>query len=297
MTIHTLPFIPKSFGTHDGTFHADDVTACALLCICDLVDKDKIFRTRDPECLQRCEYVCDVGGFYLPEKKRFDHHQIDYKGSLSSAGMILEYLKNAKFLPQKETDFLNNSLVRGIDAHDNGKDPQLQGYCFFSHVISNFAPIEYDAKPEEQDSAFSSAVEFTIQHLTRLLNRFRYTQACKNDVQKAMATFRDCLIFERPIPWIDSFFELGGERHPAKFVVMPTGDHWKLRGIPPSGDERMKVRHPLPESWAGLMDVALQKITGIPGALFCHKGRFISVWKTREDALEALRLVFGSTRR
>jgi len=92
-----------------------------------------------------------------------------------------------------------------------------------------------------------------------------------------------------------SFFELGGKDHPALFVMMPAGGHWKLKGIPPSLDERMKVRLPLPVSWAGLLDAQLKKVSGIPGAIFCHKGRFISVWETKEDALKALDYVLNQS--
>jgi uncharacterized UPF0160 family protein len=53
----------------------------------------------------------------------------------------------------------------------------------------------------------------------------------------------------------------------------------------------MKVRRPLPLAWAGLLDTELKVVTGISGAIFCHKGRFISVWETREDALKALELI------
>jgi len=84
--------IAKSVGIHDGSFHADEVTACALLLLFDLIHKDKIFRTREEDILAKCEYVCDVGGIYDPKKKRFDHHQSDYVGELSSAGMVLQYL-------------------------------------------------------------------------------------------------------------------------------------------------------------------------------------------------------------
>jgi uncharacterized UPF0160 family protein len=47
----------------------------------------------------------------------------------------------------------------------------------------------------------------------------------------------------------------------------------------------------LPKEWAGLLEDDLKKVTGIHGAIFCHKGRFISVWETKEDALQALTLV------
>lgn len=285
--------IPRSVGTHDGTFHADEVTACALLEFFDLIDHDKIKRTRSMDELRLCEYVCDVGGIYDPSQKRFDHHQAEYKGPLSSAGMILEHLRMTGVLKQKEFDFINNSLVRGVDAHDNGKDPQIPGFCTFSQVVSNFTPIQYDAPPEMQDAAFLEAESFAVGHIRRLWLRYQYNHSCREIVSEAMAEFRDCLIFEKAIPWMDAFFELDGERHPARFVIMPSGKCWKLRGIPPTSDDKMKVRQALPEEWAGLLDEELQRATGIPGALFCHKGRFISVWKTKEDALRALEKVLN----
>lgn len=281
----------RSFGTHDGTFHADEVTACALLLLTNLIDIDKIIRTRDKALLDRCEYVCDVGGSYDPRQKRFDHHQSDYTGPLSSAGMILEYLRCTKRITQQEAEFLNNSLVRGIDAHDNGRDPQIPGYCLFSHVISNFNPIPYDATAEELYNAFITAVSFTQTQLRQSLDRFRYNQSSRGEVQKVMNANRDCLVFDHQVPWMDAFFELGGERHPATFVIMPVIGGWKLRGIPPTNDDRMRVRVPLPAAWAGLMDDALAAASGIPEAIFCHKGRFISMWKTKEAALAALKQV------
>ena len=72
---------------------------------------------------------------------------------------------------------------------------------------------------------------------------------------------------------------------------MPSGEHWKLRGIPPNLQEKMKVRLPLPQEWAGLSEEDLKRVSGIPGAIFCHKGRFISVWETKGDALQALHYV------
>ena len=280
--------VARSFGTHDGTFHADEVTACALLRFFNLIDSDKIIRTRDQDKLKTCEYVCDVGGIYDPEKKRFDHHQVEYKGPLSSAGMVLEYLKSQGIISPSDYDFLNNSLIRGVDAHDNGKDMQLPGLCTFSHIISNFTPIHYDAEQTMQDKAFFDAQEFALGHIRRLWERFKYNQSCREIVARAMADFRDCLIFEEPVPWMDTFFDQDGAHHPARFVIMPSGKYWKLRGIPPNAEEKMKVRIALPEEWAGHLDADLKRISGIKGALFCHKGRFISVWETKEDALLAL---------
>jgi uncharacterized UPF0160 family protein len=289
-----MTVIPHSFGTHDGTFHADEVTACALLIVFNLVDRTAIYRTRRPEILENCEFVCDVGGVYNPQTKHFDHHQSTYTGDMSSAGMVLRYLKDIALLDNEEYDFINRSLIIGVDAHDNGKASQLKGYCTFSNIVSNFTPIPYDASPEMQTQAFMEAVDFAVGHLKRLRERYHYVRSCREIVSERMQACKECLIFDEGLPWLESFFELGGEKHPALFVIMPSGPHWKLRGVPPSFEERMSVRMPLPAAWAGLLDEDLQRVSGIPGAVFCHKERFISVWKTREDALEALKHVLHS---
>ncbi len=288
--------IERSFGTHDGTFHADEVTACALLLLFGLIDEDKIFRTRDPKIWKQCEFICDIGGVYDPQQHRFDHHQADYQGPLSSAGMILLYLKEIRIVAEDEYRYLNQVLMLGVDAHDNGKAPQLAGFSSFSNVVSNFTPIEYDIQPEQQNKAFMEAVHFVMGHLKRLLDRHQYVYSCRQAVKERMQGGKNFLMFEKGMPWLESFFDLGGESHPALFVIMPSGKHWKLRGIPPTYEERMKVRLPLPLEWAGLLEDDLRRMTGIGGAIFCHKERFISVWETREDALAALEIIMNAKR-
>lgn len=282
---------PRSIGTHGGGFHADEVTACALLLAFDLADRNKIIRTRDLAVIDHCEFVCDVGGIYQPGSKRFDHHQVGYQGELASAGMVLLYLKEEGVIDGKLYDFMNWSFIWGVDAHDNGRVTIEPGVCTFSQVISNFVPPDYEVEDEEMTKAFFQAVDFAHGHVKRLLERYHYVEQCREMVAQAMKAGSNVLFFEKAMPWMDVFFDMGGERHPAQFVIMPSGSHWKLRGIPPNAKDRMKVRVPLPESWAGLMGEELKKATGIPGAVFCHKGRFISVWETKDDALKALNLI------
>ena len=288
--------IPRSFGTHDGTFHADEVTACALLLLHDLIDKDKIIRTRDHDLLDTCEFVCDVGGKYLPEQKLFDHHQSDYRGMMSSAGMILLFLKDQNYISHKEYDLLNNNLVMGVDAHDNGKDFKISGVCTYSHIISSFTPIQHECTHQEQDEAFFKALDFAKNFLSRMKERYHYIQSCKKIVSEKMKQYDLCLMFENSIPWLESFFELDGISHNAKFIIMPAGGHWKLRGIPPSFEDRMNVRIPLPKEWAGLLEDDLKKASNIKGAVFCHKGRFTSVWETKKDAIAALKYTLNKAK-
>lgn len=280
----------RSFGTHDGSFHADEVTACALLLVHNLIDEDKIFRTRDPNILNTCEYVCDVGGIYNPKDKLFDHHQADYKGNLSSAGMILKYLQENEFLKLEDAEMLKQTVVLGVDAHDNGQELHAPGVFTYSHIISNFMPIAYEVEDNELHLAFKEALFFAVNQLKRLIQRFSYIKSFKEQVEKKMKEGKDSLIFEKAIPWMDPFFSAGGENHSALFVVMPSKGHWKLRAIPPNSHEKMKVRKPLPQAWAGLSSDDLKKASGVSGAIFCHKGRFFSLWETEEDALRALKI-------
>lgn len=286
----------RSFGTHDGSFHADELSACALLLVFDLIDRDKIVRTRDPKLLESCEFVCDVGGVYDPNTKRFDHHQLDYTGPLASAGMIWKYLLDQGIIDLGLYEYVNHAIIIGIDAHDNGKVMQKPGVATFSHVIAGFAPVSQSASRQMQDAAFFEALEFAKSHFQRMIARYHYIEGCKEKVKAAMEKGEKALIFDEAMPWQENFFDLGGENHPALFVVMPSGEHWKLRGIPPNAEDRMGVRAPLPQQWAGLRDEELREVSKIKGAIFCHKGRFISVWETKEDALKALHAVLEGGR-
>jgi len=289
-----LGIVPRSFGVHDGSFHADDVTACALLLYFDLIDKDKIIRTRSYAKLDTCEFVCDVGGIYDPSKKRFDHHQATYEGVLSSAGMICQYLNEEKVIPDTLFEYLKERFIHGVDEVDNGIRFPPYGHADFSAVVANFIPISYEATDEEMDEAFFNAVEFALGFIEKQVKKYQYLEQCKETVSEVMGMMGECLIFDKKLPWLEPFFALGGDNHPAKFVIMPSGNHWKLRGVPPTYEKRMEVRNPLPEKWAGKLREELVKESNIDGAIFCHKGRFISVWKTKEDALRALKIALKS---
>ena len=84
--------MPLLCGTHSGSFHADDVLALALIRAFEDPDA-QVIRSRDQDALDRCDVVFDVGGVFDPAGGRFDHHQNDYEGPLSSAGMVLAWLE------------------------------------------------------------------------------------------------------------------------------------------------------------------------------------------------------------
>ena len=59
-------------------------------------------------------------------------------------------------------------------------------------------------------------------------------------------------------------------------------------GVPGLFDEatgRTLLLPNLPAAWAGLTNGELEAVCGVPGASFCHNGRFIAAARTREAAL------------
>ena len=84
----------KTIGTHDGTFHCDEVImtsslyatgqirimslqvlACYMLKKLPEFSDARIVRTRNESVLETCDVVVDVGGVYDSSKHRYDHHQ------------------------------------------------------------------------------------------------------------------------------------------------------------------------------------------------------------------------------
>lgn len=276
-------------GTHSGTFHADDVLAFAL--VRRFVDADaQVVRTRDREVLDTCDIVVDVGGEFQPDALRFDHHQGSYRGPRSSAGMIVDWLESTGRVTSQLAQHLRDRAVEYVDAVDTGREaPRVDVPCFARIVEAIGDGAE---TPEAQLQAFRHASDIGVALLDGLKRGHDRVVEAQEAVVKAMAEAeaagRGVIFLDRYYPWKPIYFEHGGETHPTAFVMFPSEDAtWKVVSIPPTlGQFEQKVS--LPESWAGKMGPELEAASGVEGAVFCHKNRFIAVFRTREGALEAL---------
>jgi len=97
--------------THNGIFHADEVTAVALL---KLFTDDEISVTRlkhDTKYFSSFDMVIHISRKF-DGKKCFDHHQ--YKGGKSSAGLIWKYLGREDEYPTI------SKLIKMVDDNDVG---------------------------------------------------------------------------------------------------------------------------------------------------------------------------------
>ncbi len=276
-------------GTHSGGFHADDVLALALLR--EFHDPDtRIVRSRDPDQLGECDLVFDVGGRFDPASGRFDHHQQSYAGALSSAGMVLDWLEQQQKIVPELAARLRAELVDYVDAVDNGKRTPDPGVPCFTSIVGAF--VEDVGDGASVDERYLEAVRFAQRYVRGIRAGLERALAARETVVRAMATARasGTRVIELPdyMPWKATYFENGGIDHPTDFVLFPAEGRWRIVAIPPEpGSFATKV--PLPESWAGLENDALDAAVGVRGARFCHKNRFLAVFDTRDAALEALR--------
>lgn len=276
--------------THDGPFHADDVTAYAL--IRGFVDPDaRVVRTRDPAVIAQADLVIDVGGAFDPAAGRFDHHQASYTGPRSSAGLVLDWLADSGRIDPELADILRKGIVDYLDAVDTGRTAPNPNVPCLPRIVE--ALTHGTDGPAALDDAFRQASAFVGAYLAGVTADLREVRVAADRVREAMAAAvaRGSLVIELPeyLPWKVPYFASGGETHPTAFVLHPGSDgNWRIVAIPPKlGDFGQK--RPLPEAWAGLTDDALAAVTGVPGSVFCHKNRFIAVFRTRDGAEQALR--------
>lgn len=282
--------MPLSAVTHSGPFHADDVLAWGLLQV--FVDADAtLVRTRDAAVMADADVVFDVGGVYDPATGRFDHHQQSYEGPLSSAGMVLDWLESTGKMVPALAQRLRSRLVDYVDDVDNGRrEPDPAVPCFASMVEAYNRGL--DGTLPGFDTAFFRAGEVARGLVAGIAAGYEEEAAAEAVVKAAMADAEarqsNVIYLHEYVRWKPAYYRLGGETHPTEFVVAPGPDgSWRAFAIPPRlGSFAQKV--PLPEAWAGLVDEELEAVTGVAGARFCHKNRFIMVFNTKAGLFEAL---------
>jgi len=133
--------------THKGIFHADEVTAIALLKVFTDEETEVSRVDHDSTDFSSFDMVIDIGKKF-DGVKLFDHHQ--YKGGKSSAGLIWDYIGLQEDYPKI------SKLIKIVDDNDTG--------------VAKAEPFEYssllkcynhrDIHSQAQEKQFEKAVKF-----------------------------------------------------------------------------------------------------------------------------------------
>ncbi|MBP9748500.1 MAG: MYG1 family protein [Candidatus Pacebacteria bacterium] len=290
--------------THNGSFHADDIFAAATLSL--VLEKQgkkfEIIRTRDEDVIQKGDYVFDVGGIYDADKNRFDHHQNGGAGKrengieYASIGLVWQKFGIELCDSQKATDIIDKRLIAPIDAGDNGMDLVESKFDVFPYIIQNvFGSMRptWREKNLKEDEVFITCVEIAKNILRREI--VQANDAILGD--EAIFSIYEKTEDKRIIVLDDTYpFEyiLHNYAEPL-YVVYPRSDKktWGAKSIRENWNS-FKNRKNFPEAWAGLKNEDLAKVSGVPDAVFCHRGLFMAVANSREGAIKLAQIALES---
>ncbi|MES2023737.1 MAG: MYG1 family protein [Patescibacteria group bacterium] len=291
----------KKLVTHNGSFHADDIFACATLSI--LLEKKgeslEIIRTRDEEIIKSGDYVFDIGNVYDAEKNKFDHHQIGGAGKrdngieYASFGLVWKKFGEEICESKDVADFIDKKLAQPVDAGDNGMDliksiSEAKPY-FLQTLFKSFLPSWKNANEETLLLGFLESVNIAKGLLSREIALAQDASEAGRKVLECYEQSKDkrIIILDQKYPWEENISKYS---EPI-FVIFPrlNGVLWGVEGVPASSTS-FERRKKFPEIWAGLRDEELQKVTGVADAVFCHRGLFMCVAKTKEGATKLAEL-------
>ena len=169
----------SKIGTHNRLFHADEVTAIAMVKVF-TGSNPTIIRTRDKDVLdgvlQEGGILIDVSGEYDPEKGIFDHHHSkDGVNGKASAGIIADALDITE-----ERYPLLTSLIRDVDAQDLGirRNPDFH----YSNIIASHNVLADDYV--DNDDAFEKALRFAVDYITALKKQDELNFFYKKEVEE-----------------------------------------------------------------------------------------------------------------
>jgi uncharacterized UPF0160 family protein len=289
--------------THNGSFHADDIFACATLCL--MLEKKgeefEIIRTRDPEIIKTGDYVFDIGYIYDEKANRFDHHQTGGAGGrdeidYSSFGLVWKKFGKEICEDQKVADILDKKLVAPVDAFDNGIDLVLNKFKISPYLIQHlFFSMRPTWREENlsKDKMFLKSVEIAKIILGREIVQIQDALLADKSIISVYKNSKDkrIIVLDNKYP-----FQIVLNDFPEPlFVIFPrnTTSDWGIEAM--RNDPKTFInRKDIPKTWAGLRDEELQKISGVPDAIFCHRGLFMAVAKSKEGAIKLAQIAVES---
>jgi len=167
--------------THNGVFHADELTAISLLIIFGVM-VNTIVRTRDVDVIDEFKIsndglLIDIGGEFNPDNGVFDHHHNkDGVNGKASAGIIADMLQ----ISEEKYPSLSK-LIAEVDSQDIGV--KLNPDNHFSNIIKSYNVITPFG--EDNNDAFKMALEFTVRYLLNLKLQDEADYVDRLEVEKA----------------------------------------------------------------------------------------------------------------
>ncbi|MCA9351497.1 MYG1 family protein [Patescibacteria group bacterium] len=295
-----FPFTKKTLiVTHSGSFHADDIFACATITLYlkRLGKPYRIVRTRDEVLIKKADIVIDVGGIHDPGTNRFDHHQPggagERDGGIPYAAFGLVWEAYGPLLSKGSEDVFNDidrRIVQPIDAIDNGisiSEPTDCGVCDYGihGIVGAYQNTWKEAGDDDtQVSSFITLVDFFRDLLDRELQRSEHRLEMIDVIKEVYDNTEDKRILEIPYHVsVGALVQVLDRHKEVMFIVCRSNTNWKALAMRKEACS-FENRKSLPAAWAGKRGKEFAEISGVFDAVFCHNARFMAVAESREGA-------------
>jgi len=283
--------------THDGSFHPDEVFACAALSL--WAEKNnkklKIIRTREKAIIEKADMVVDMGGIFDSNTNRFDHHQKNRAGQrenqipYASFGLVWKKY-GVEICNDPNVAFrIDQALVVPIDAKDNGVNFSKNNEasfrdCPISEAIYNLNFI-WQINKTSPDELFKKALTIAKDILVGEIAAIKVLANDKKETLEAIKVQNEpeILILDKNLEWCEAVAECKN----IKFVISPRKEksEWAIQVGRDNLEDYNSDRIKFPGNWFGLVGEDLEKVSGIKGALFCANGGWFAIAKTKEGVL------------
>jgi len=291
----------KTYYTHAGRMHADEIMGSAICRIAGICDK--AVRLKDISNIPDGGVVADIGRVYNPASLRFDHHQGTMRRSnhvpYATAGMIWKaFGKRCVMIAFKDEiremddqkakeklvsfvfDHIDEKVIQGIDAHDASNEFEVKAKDGFTHVdvitISNMVSIfnEEDINSEEQYDVFGKMSDIFVRILTKEMTNAYALYLSYSNLDDAIIFKQDgrvAIILWQSLRWkevIPSMFPL------VDFVISESqhpGNKYSMIAVPLNPKSRS-------------IKCEIKRSPGFNG--FIHEGKWIAGGNTVDELLE-----------
>ena len=252
--------------THKGIFHADEVTAVALLKVFteDTIEVSRV--EHDSTDFSSFDMVIDIGKKF-DGVKLFDHHQ--YKGGKSSAGLIWDYIGMQGDYPKI------SKLIKMVDDNDTG--------------VAKAEPFEYssllkcynhrDIYSQAQEKQFDKAVKFAQTMLISMAE-------AQEDLVDAKEIVANSFLFDNnpAILELESFTP-----HWTSYINGVVTPHIKAVVWEDEEDGKYKVK--IPSKRLGSFDLNGKALPQDDSMEFVHSAGFFAIAKDEETMKRYLKKV------
>ena len=273
LTDGTLPRLP-SRQTSDGL--DDERTPVVMV------------RTRAADALALARanpnvFVIDVGGELNPAQLNFDHHQASMQATwedgtpFSSTGLVWQWLRSQGHLAHLADELLDEleaSLIRPLDAHDNGQALfPLSQVCEGYNRHSDFGAEQ----PEQFQRAWHFLSEALDNHFYQAEMKVQARQTLQAGWELAQSRGERHVVLEEALAYPDGtglLKEISQDQ--AELLAIPgRGNRFNLISLPI--EDRFSIKCPVPEAWRGLMDETVEVEGHRMQLVFAHKTGFMCV--------------------